>query len=98
VQKPTRNPSLWLALERFAHSVVVCRPPEEPWTFALIVDTDKKIVTVQDYEPVPIGGDASKNTIVFVASPATNIYGVSSGTLNRLTGAASIHIIRSRQQ
>lgn len=72
--------------------------PEEPWTFALIVDTDKKIVTVQDYEPVTIAGDASKNTIVFMASPTTNIYGVSSGTLNRLTGAASIHIINDGLQ
>jgi hypothetical protein len=65
----------------------------EPWTFVLTVDTDKKIVTVEKYEPVPIAGDASKTTVVFMASPATNIYGVSSGTLNRLTGAASIHII-----
>jgi hypothetical protein len=57
--------------------------PEEPWTFALAVDTDKKIVTVGNYEPVPIAGDASKSTIVFMASPPTNIYGVSSGTLGR---------------
>jgi hypothetical protein len=64
-----------------------------PVTFALVVDADNKIVTVADYEPVPIVGDAFKSTLVFTASPPTNIYGVSSGTLNRLTGAASIHII-----
>jgi hypothetical protein len=67
--------------------------PEEPWTFALIIDIDKKTVTVDDYEPVQLFGDSSQNTVAFMPSTPSN-FGVSTGTLNRITGEASIHIIR----
>ena len=65
--------------------------PEEPWSFSVIIDMDKKSVTVNDYEPVEL--DRSGNTVTFLASPRSN-YGVSTGTLNRITGEASIRIIK----
>jgi hypothetical protein len=34
----------------------------------------------------------SKDTIVFITESPANNYGVSSGTLNRITGAVSVHI------
>jgi hypothetical protein len=65
-----------------------------PWTFSVVVDTEKKVVTVGNYLPAPIAGDASKDTIVFMAAqPSSDEYGFSSGTLNRITGAASMHIM-----
>ena len=66
---------------------------KERWTFSLIVDVHKKTVTVNDLPPVPIMGDTSKNTIVFKKSPEMSNYGVSTGTLNRLTGATRVHMI-----
>jgi len=72
--------------------------PKKPWTFSLIIDIDKKTATVNDLPPVPIMGDTSKNIIVFMASRQTSNYGVSSGTLNRLTGATRIHIIEDGLQ
>jgi hypothetical protein len=72
--------------------------PEEPWTFSLIVDVDKKTVTVNDLPSVPILGDATENTIAFMASRETSDYGVSTGTLNRITGATQIHIIQDGLQ
>ena len=71
--------------------------PEEPWMSALIVDTDRKTVTVDDWPSVPFFGDTSKNTIVFSPSPPSD-YGVSSGTLNRITGETSIRIIKEGLQ
>ena len=65
--------------------------PEEPWSFSVIIDMDKKSVTVDEYEPVEL--DRSGNTVTFLASPRSN-YGVSTGTLNRITGEASIRIIK----
>jgi hypothetical protein len=66
--------------------------PEEPWTLSLAVNTEKKSVTVGSYEPTPVFGDASKDTIVFMMASLANNYGVSTGTLNRITGAVSVHI------
>jgi hypothetical protein len=69
--------------------------PEEPWSFSLIIDTDKKTAKVDDYEPVELFGDSSRNTVVFMPpGTRTGNYGVSTGTLNRLTGETSINIIR----
>jgi hypothetical protein len=69
--------------------------PEEPWTFSLIIDMDKKTAKVGDYEPVELFGDSSKNTVAFMPPRTrTSDYGVSTGTLNRITGEASINIIR----
>ena len=67
--------------------------PEEPWSFSVIIDMDKKSVTVNDYEPVELLGGPSANTVAFLASQGSN-YGVSTGTLNRITGEASIRIIK----
>jgi hypothetical protein len=39
--------------------------PDEPWTFAITVDTDRKIIMVDDYDPVPFTGEY---TIVFMPS------------------------------
>jgi hypothetical protein len=65
-----------------------------PWTFSIVVDTEKKVATVDNYAPAPIAGDASKDTVAFMAAhPPSNEYGFSSGTLNRITGAASIYIM-----
>jgi hypothetical protein len=65
---------------------------EEPWTFSLTVDAEKKTITVDDYDPVPFSGEASENTIVFMPSRPTH-FGVSTGTLHRITGQARVHII-----
>ena len=59
---------------------------------SLAIDMNARSVTVEGHEPVPIMGDAKGDTVVFIADPGT-IAGVSTGTLNRITGAASIHII-----
>jgi hypothetical protein len=48
---------------------------------------------VDDHEPVPLVGNPSINPIVFGLSPQTT-FGVRSGTLNRVTGTASVHIIK----
>jgi hypothetical protein len=70
----------------------VTAKPEQPWTFALIVDTDRKTVTVDDWPSVPFLEDPSKNVIAFWPNPPRE-YGVSTGTLNRITGETSIHIL-----
>jgi len=67
--------------------------PEEPWTFSVIMDTDKKTVTLEDYEPVPLFEDISRNTVVLMPSIPIE-WGVSTGTLNRVTGQASINILK----
>src|SRR5262249_10162628 len=67
--------------------------PEEPWTFSLVMDTDKKTVTLDDYEPVSLLEDTSRNTVVFMPSTPVE-WGVSIGSLNRDTGQASINILK----
>jgi hypothetical protein len=67
--------------------------PEEHWTFVLKVDLDRRTVTVNDLPSVPFFGDSEKDTVVFIASPPSSQPGVSSGSLNRLTGAVRVHII-----
>jgi hypothetical protein len=52
---------------------------------------------VDDYNPVRMLEDTTKNTVVFMPSPPSD-FGVSTGTLNRITGEASIHIIRDALQ
>jgi hypothetical protein len=68
------------------------RDAEEPWTFSLIIDTDKKTITVDDYAPVELLGDTSGNTVVFRSS--TPREGVSFGTLDRVTGQARVVILK----
>ena len=71
--------------------------PEEPWIFSLSVDLERKTIIVDDYEPVPLVSDPSINLIVFGLSPTTT-FGVRRGTLNRVTGTASVHIIKDGLQ
>jgi hypothetical protein len=71
--------------------------PEKPWTFSLSLDLERKTIIVDDYEPVPLVGTPSINPIVFGLSPPTT-FGVRSGTLNRVTGTASVHIIKDGLQ
>jgi hypothetical protein len=66
-------------------------------TFVLLVDTDKKTVAVGNYEPSPFI-DASSSFIDFEAAsitedpPHATKSGVSSGSLNRITGEVIIRI------
>jgi len=60
--------------------------------YSLAVDLAAGTVAVGNYEPAPIVGDRNRDTVVFMAKPEWSV-GVSTGTLNRITGAASIHII-----
>jgi hypothetical protein len=71
--------------------------PEEPWIFSLSLDLERKTIIVDDYEPVPLVGDPSINLIVFGPSPPTT-FGVRRGTLNRVTGTATVHIIKDSLQ
>ena len=64
----------------------------DKYDLSLAIDMNARSVTVDSYEPVKIMGDAKGDTMVFMADPGT-IAGVSTGTLNRITGAASIHVI-----
>jgi hypothetical protein len=72
-------------------------PEKVQQTFVLLVDTDKKTVTVGKYEPSPFI-DASSSFIDFQAvsitadPPHATKSGVSSGSLNRITGEVIIRI------
>jgi hypothetical protein len=67
--------------------------PEQPSTFSLSLDLERKTIIVDDYEPVPLVSNPSTNPIVFGLFTQTT-FGVRSGTLNRVTGTASLHIIK----
>jgi hypothetical protein len=67
--------------------------PEEPWSFSLIVDTERKTIRVGDYEPLPFHQNTSDDMIAFSASPSSD-FGVSTGILDLITGQASVHIIK----
>jgi hypothetical protein len=71
--------------------------PEQSSTFSLSVDLERKTIIVDDHEPVPLVGDPSTSPLVFGLSPSTT-FGVRSGTLNRVTGTASVHIIKDGLQ
>jgi hypothetical protein len=71
--------------------------PEQPSTFSISVDVAQKTIIVDDYEPVPLVGNPSINPIVFGLFPQTTV-GVRSGTLNRVTGTASVHIVKDGLQ
>ena len=87
----------YLSCSGTTYVISAARPsPEEPYTVSLIIDRDKKTVTVGDYPPVKLLSD-EKNAVVFMPSPPSD-FGVSTGTLNRITGEASIHIIREGLQ
>ena len=67
-------------------------PVQSDYTVALTIDFDEKTVTVGSYSPIPIMSDVNDNTVVFMTNERARP-GVSTGTINRLTGAASVHII-----
>jgi hypothetical protein len=57
----------------------------------LTIDLSAKTVTVEGYDTVPIMGEPD-DMVVFMAD-RRQAFGVSTGTVNRVSGAASIHII-----
>ena len=71
---------------------VVPRNVREKYTLAITVDLSSAIVTVGSWGSAPIFGPRDNDTLVFMAKPDQRI-GVSTGTLNRITGVASVHII-----
>jgi hypothetical protein len=72
----------------------VCRHPK---SHVITIDTDRKTIMVDDYDSVPFLGESSKNTIAFMPSTPSD-FGVSTGTLNQVTGETSVHIIRDGLQ
>jgi hypothetical protein len=64
------------------------RSSDETWMLSLVVDTDKETITVDDHEPVQLSG-GSKNVLTFMSAAPTQ-EGVSTGTLNRITGKARV--------
>src|SRR6516165_1238260 len=68
----------------------------DPWTFALTIDMERKTIAVDDYEAVPFF-DTSRDTIGFWPSRRTD-FGVSTGTLHRVTGETRIQIIKDGLQ
>jgi hypothetical protein len=67
--------------------------PEEPLNFSLTVDTGRKTITVDGYEPLPFRENPQSNVVVFMPTEPAG-FGVSTGTLHRITGEASVHIIK----
>jgi hypothetical protein len=67
---------------------------QRPWkdSLSIVIDQQAQTITVGNYQPVPLVGNPQDSTVAFVAKPASR-YGVSTGTLNRITGAASIFIL-----
>jgi hypothetical protein len=68
------------------------RQVTEDSIIALTIDLRAKTATVGGYGTVPILGDSDGDTVVFMTNK-NSIVGVSTGTINRITGVASIHII-----
>jgi hypothetical protein len=57
----------------------------------MTVNLDAKTVIVDSYDPVPI--ESAKDIVEFSAvGTTTSSYGVSSGEINRISGAASVRI------
>lgn len=65
---------------------------DEKYVLTLTIDLRARTATVGSYAPVPMSSKSEGDTVVFQAEPDST-YGVSTGTLDRFTGAASIHII-----
>lgn len=64
----------------------------EKYSLPIVIDQQAKTIAVGDYEPLPFSTDPQDNKIGFTAKPGSN-YGVSTGILDRITGAASIHFL-----
>jgi hypothetical protein len=68
------------------------RDVSEDYTISLTVDLTAKTVTAGSYGTVPILDGIDGDTVVFMANKGAT-HGLSSGTLNRITGAVSVHVI-----
>jgi hypothetical protein len=68
------------------------RAVEEDYTVAITIDLEAKTVTVGSYGSAPIFGNRSGDTMFFMAAKKSR-YGVSTGSINRLTGVATVHVI-----
>jgi hypothetical protein len=65
---------------------------EEPWTFSLAIDTDKKAVTINDTS-IPIISDVSEPIIAFKDDPAADPSLDSFwGGFNTVTGTINIYV------
>jgi hypothetical protein len=64
---------------------------DQPWMLALGIDTEKRTVTVNNYDALSFTGDEA-TSIAFLGHPTAS-EGVVTGTLNRFTGDAAINII-----
>jgi hypothetical protein len=60
----------------------------------LLIDEAARVVTVDGHAPLSILGEPDSESVYFQADPKSN-FGVSTGSVNRVTGEASIHIITS---
>ncbi|MFZ1183022.1 MAG: hypothetical protein WAO14_06515 [Pseudolabrys sp.] len=71
------------------------RGTSEDYTVVLTIDPDARTVTVGSYGTVPILGDPNGDMVAFMADKENtdkeNSY-VSTGTINRLAGVASVDI------
>jgi hypothetical protein len=67
----------------------------EEYTTALTIDLQARTVTVGSWGTVPILGDADGDTVAFMKdkNDKNSIAEVSTGTVNRITGAVSVQII-----
>jgi hypothetical protein len=63
-------------------------------TLSVVIDQTAGTVTVGSRAPVQIMSKPDADALVFQARPGSR-EGVSTGTIDRFTGASSIHIIRS---
>jgi hypothetical protein len=63
----------------------------EKYTALLTVDLKARAVAFEGYKAVPILGDTEKDVLVFTDSKVTD--GVSSGSLNRMTGVVSVRFV-----
>jgi hypothetical protein len=64
----------------------------EDYTIAITVELGAGTVKVGSYGTVPIVGNADGDTLVFMKNK-DSLDEVSTGTLNRITGVTSVHII-----
>jgi hypothetical protein len=64
----------------------------ESRVISLVIDEAARVVTVHGYAPVSIISEPDSESVIFDADPKSN-FGVSTGSVNRVTGEAQIHII-----
>ena len=64
----------------------------ENYVLSLVIDQAAGTVTVGSYGTAPILSQPDSDAVVFMAQPGS-VAGVSTGSINRFTGVASVHII-----